>query len=245
MFHKQTLWLIASTIVFCGAVAWWSFRSGPTAKDAAVAVGPPTAEVTLVSTPADDADKAQTEKGSTTTKRKKKVTSQPDNDDVQYNKLSPLEASILLHKGTERPFTGEYTNLKDPGTYICRRCNAPLYHSDTKFESHCGWPSFDAEIKGAVIRRPETDGTGRIEIVCANCGGHLGHVFLGEGYTAKNTRHCVNSRSMRFIAKGKPMPEVIKPKSKDAKEAEADAKVKDAGETAEAKKADDAAKSGS
>ncbi len=149
-----------------------------------------------------------------------------DKDEVQYNKLTPMEASVILRRGTERPFTGEYTSTKDPGTYICRRCNAPLYRSDDKFESHCGWPSFDDEIKGAVKKRPEIDGTGRIEIVCNNCGGHLGHVFVGERYTAKNTRHCVNSVSMKFIAQGKPLPEVIgKKESKESTET-ADSKEK-------------------
>lgn len=126
-----------------------------------------------------------------------------------YNKLSDFESYVLVNKGTERAFTGEYTDLKDPGTYVCRRCNAPLYTSDTKFESHCGWPSFDDEIKGAVERKPDPDGM-RTEIQCNNCGAHLGHVFIGEGFTKKNVRHCVNSVSMRFFKKGTALPAVIK-----------------------------------
>lgn len=119
-------------------------------------------------------------------------------DTKKHNELTPEEEYILVHKGTERPFTGELLHNKAKGTYVCKRCGEPLYRSEDKFESHCGWPSFDDEIAHAVRRVPDADGR-RTEIVCANCGGHLGHVFLGEQFTAKNTRHCVNSLSMKFI----------------------------------------------
>lgn len=115
-----------------------------------------------------------------------------------WNKLTPEEERVILHKGTEMPFTGEYTDNKAAGTYICKQCESPLYLSEDKFNSRCGWPSFDDEIKGAVERVRDADGS-RIEIICANCKGHLGHVFTGERFTDKNTRHCVNSVSMKFV----------------------------------------------
>ncbi len=116
----------------------------------------------------------------------------------EWNKLTPEEERVIVHKGTERPFIGKYTDNEEHGTYVCRRCNTPLYKSEDKFHSNCGWPSFDDELPGAVKKVPDADGR-RVEIVCNNCGAHLGHVFTGERFTKKNIRHCVNSISMKFI----------------------------------------------
>jgi len=114
------------------------------------------------------------------------------------NNLSQEEKRVIVNKGTEMPFTGKYFAFWEKGTYACKRCGAKLYRSENKFEANCGWPSFDEEIPGAVKRMPDPDGV-RTEIECANCGAHLGHVFVGEHFTEKDTRHCVNSISMDFI----------------------------------------------
>lgn len=118
---------------------------------------------------------------------------------MKFNKLTPEEEVVIIKKQTETPFSGKFDNFFEKGTYVCRRCNSSLYTSENKFDAHCGWPSFDAEIKDAVKHIPDNDGT-RTEIICANCGAHLGHVFTGEGFTETNIRHCVNSMSLKFVS---------------------------------------------
>jgi len=128
----------------------------------------------------------------------KTKTNQSKQKDMKLNPLTEAEKRVIINKGTDRPYTGELTDKFEGGTYFCRQCDAPLYQSDSKFHSNCGWPSFDDEIDGAVKKIRDSDGQ-RTEIVCAKCDGHLGHVFFGEGFTDKNTRHCVNSTSMKFV----------------------------------------------
>lgn len=136
------------------------------------------------------------------------MTNQEKPNTTEYNKLTEAEKRIILQKGTEYPNTGEYNKHYEDGTYICRQCNQQLYKSSSKFNSNCGWPSFDDELDGAINRILDSDGR-RTEIVCSNCKGHLGHVFIGENFTAKNTRHCVNSISMKFVPKEQSIPEII------------------------------------
>lgn len=116
----------------------------------------------------------------------------------EYRKLTPEEQRVIVNKGTEMPYSGEYEQHFEKGTYVCKRCGAPLYRSEDKFDARCGWPSFDSEIDGAVKRVPDRDGI-RTEIQCQKCGGHLGHVFTGEGFTPRNVRHCANSISLLFV----------------------------------------------
>jgi len=127
---------------------------------------------------------------------------------MKFNELTPEEELVIIQKGTEVPFTGEFYKHKEAGTYNCKRCDAPLYKSDDKFKSDCGWPSFDDEIEGAVKRIPDADES-RTEITCTNCGAHLGHIFQGENYTEKNVRHCVNSISLNFIPEKQKMEKAI------------------------------------
>jgi len=127
---------------------------------------------------------------------------QKKDNPMKFNELNEFEKSVIEGKGTERPFTGKYYQFNEKGTYVCKKCDAPLYRSSDKFDAHCGWPSFDDEIKGAVKRTVDRDGL-RTEITCAKCGAHLGHVFSGEGFTPKNTRHCVNSVSLSFVSDSK------------------------------------------
>lgn len=120
---------------------------------------------------------------------------------MEFRILTPEEERVIVNKGTERPFTGEFENHFEKGIYVCKRCGSPLYRSESKFDASCGWPSFDDEIRGSVKRIQDPDGI-RTEIQCNNCGAHLGHVFLNEGFTPKNTRHCVNSISLLFVEEG-------------------------------------------
>lgn len=121
---------------------------------------------------------------------------------IRTSTLTPEEERVIVHKGTELPFTGEYDNFFERGTYVCRRCGAELYISERKFDAHCGWPAFDAAIRGAVKVHEPANLLGGYEIECVRCGAHLGHVFKGEGFTETNVRHCVNSVSMRFVPAG-------------------------------------------
>ena len=131
------------------------------------------------------------------------------NTEMKFNVLTEEEKRVILNKGTEYPGTSEFTDSEAKGVYTCKQCNQPLYTSETKFNSHCGWPSFDDEIDASVTRVTDADGR-RVEIVCSNCQGHLGHVFEGEMMTDKNTRHCVNGVSMNFVEGGENLPAVIR-----------------------------------
>lgn len=127
---------------------------------------------------------------------------------MTFNKLTPAEEDVIDYKGTEAPFSGEYDNFYEDGTFICRKCNAPLFSAASKFDAGCGWPAFDENFPNAVKRITDGDGI-RTEIQCANCGAHLGHVFTGEKMTDKDTRHCVNSLSIKFVKEGKELPKIL------------------------------------
>lgn len=127
---------------------------------------------------------------------------------MTWNTLNAAEVRVIVGQGTEAPFSGEYDSFFAPGTYLCRRCNAPLYDARTKFDAGCGWPAFDDDFPGAVKRLVDADGR-RTEIRCTHCDAHLGHVFEGEHLTAKDTRHCVNSLSLRFVPEGKTLPPIL------------------------------------
>lgn len=127
---------------------------------------------------------------------------------MAFNSLTPEEERVIIAKGTEAPFSGAYDDFYEDGTFICKRCNSPLFSAKAKFDAHCGWPAFDDNFPNAVRRETDADGK-RSEILCAHCDAHLGHVFIGEKLTEKDTRHCVNSLSIRFVPKGKPLPEVL------------------------------------
>lgn len=127
---------------------------------------------------------------------------------MAYSKLSPEETEVIEKKATEPPFSGQYDNFYKDGVYICRKCNNPLFSSKAKFDAQCGWPAFDEHFEKSILWLPDPDGH-RTEIQCANCSGHLGHVFEGEGFTTKNTRHCVNSLSIKFIPEGEQVPKTL------------------------------------
>lgn len=174
-------------------------------------------DLKLVSAPSEQLDDESSESSNkdakTVSDKKEEKIDHTKDQEVQwvekYNPLSQAAAYVLRYKGTQPRSNGGYTNTTAKGTYVCRQCNAKLYYSTDKFKSHCGWPSFDDEIDGAVKRQLDADGY-RVEIVCANCDGHLGHVFEGEQLTPKNTRHCVNTISMVLVPADQPLPPVLK-----------------------------------
>lgn len=131
---------------------------------------------------------------------------------MHYNNLTPQEAAIIEDKQTEPPFSGEYDAFYKPGTFICRKCNNPLYSAKAKFDAHCGWPAFDNCFPGSIEEGPRSSYFGA-EITCANCGGHLGHVFRGEGFTPTDVRHCANSLALKFIPDGEELPELLQEKN--------------------------------
>lgn len=204
---SRLIFLIACVVAIC-AVGYLSLKPKVLEETGAAQAETQTQFDQAVAKVVGDSTEEKSTSDQPQTQEDTKMAFKETNVPVEYNKLTADEEWVILKKGTERPNTGEYNSTTEEGVYCCRQCNARLYSSKDKFEAHCGWPSFDDEIEGAVARVPDADGR-RVEIVCANCQGHLGHVFEGELLTEKNIRHCVNSVSMTFISADIQSPDIL------------------------------------